>query len=217
MAVQSGIRTLCPQNFKKKFFTSQGFSLVEIMVVIVLMGLVTGTVLTRTAWKKNETKEFYKDLRHLSREIFLKARLKNSVYRMVFKISDLEGEENPSVLVYAEARIGEEFEKDEDKLLKSVNFPESVIYKNFLSDLKENEEESVEEVREGEGEEGEERKERFFYRYIYFLPQGYVSPVALQVEQNKRDFTFTIESLTGILKRIKGYVDLESIKEKENL
>jgi len=90
-----------------------------------------------------------------------------------------------------------------------------LVYKNFLSDLKENEEESVEEeleVKEGE----EKRRERFFYRYIYFLPQGYVSPVALQVNQKEQPFTFTIESLTGSLKRIKGHVDLEVVKREEN-
>ncbi len=218
-AQRHGIRTLCPQIFKR-FFISKGLSLLEILVVLLLMGLITGTILSRTAWKKNEVKEFHKDFRKLSREIFLKARLKNTLYRMVFKISDFEEEEPPSVVVYAESRAGKAFEKDENQLLKKLNFPEEIHYKNLLSKLKENEEESFEETLNeelNEEEKNQVRKLKFFYRYIYFLPQGFVSPVAIHVEQKKQPWTFTIEALTGKVKILKGYISLEEIEKANRL
>ena len=192
----------------------KGFTLVEMMVVMIILGLVASTVLSRTAWKKNETKEFHQEFKNLSQEIFLKARLKNTVYRMVFKILDESREEGPAVLVYAESRVGSQFEKDSDKLLKELKFPKTIKYEDFLSNLEENKEDpKAEEV--GEGEKKEEKS--FFYRYVYFFPQGYVSPSAVLVEQKNEAWTFTFESLTGKAKVIKGHVDLEKIAEKESL
>ena len=181
------------------------------MVVLILIGLVSGTVISQTDWKTNEVKQFHKDFGLLSRNTFLKARLKNTIYRVVFKIPERRENSGP-ISIKVELQSGQGFSKDEGKLTSSMEFPKGIEYKDFLSNREENSQDAMEEeTTDKEKETSFQTRPRFFYKYVYFLPQGFVSPVAIHVEQNGRPWTLTIEALTGKVQLLEGHRTLESL------
>ena len=174
---------------------NKGFTLVEIMIVLVIMGVIIAMGLGRVRKKENDIKKVAREFYVLGKEIRNQARLKSSTYRLMIKLdegaqsywvesaqgfqgrlSEKELEEMKNLK--DDEKPPQTFELDTSVLKKERPLPDGLFFKsveNLDSDP----------LTVGTGT-------------IYFFPNGFVEATALQITDRKKvTWTLIYQPLTG--------------------
>lgn len=187
------------QISKRDQKANQGFTLVEVMVVLGIIGMIIALGLSRVRKKENDIKKVARQFYVLGKEIRNRARLKNSTFRLMIKLdegaqeywvesaqgfqgklSDKEIEERQKEIerLDKDERPPEVFEKDTAILKKEKKLPEGLFFK------------SVENL--------DQNPMTIGTASIYFFPNGFVETTALQITDRKRvTWTLIYQPLTG--------------------
>ncbi len=174
---------------------NKGFTLIEIMIVLVIMGVIVAMGLGRVRKKENDIKKTAREFYILGKEIRNQARLKSATFRLVLNLD--EGEQTYWVesaqgfqgrlaekdleeiaKLDPEEKPKEVFEEDKSVLKKKKSLPEGLFFK------------SVENL------DGEPRTTGT--ATVYFFPNGFVETTALQITDRKKiTWTLIYQPLTG--------------------
>lgn len=200
-------------NQKSLLNRNNAFSLIEIIIVIMIIGGILSLSLSRMTFNKIDNRKVFRDIVLAVKEIRNRAKLYNTSYRLVFKIDDKESsfwvEKSTSPTLIDKEFIAKQKElkdnKDEDEippspfqvdtsyLKKEKELPEGYIVKQLES--------GPQDVVYTEG-----------LAYIHFFPQGMVEPVALQIQDPKKNiWTLVFNSLTGQADIIDGAKNLRDL------
>lgn len=174
---------------------NKGFTLIEVMIVLVIMGVIIAMGLGRVRKKENDIKKTAREFYVLGKEIRNQARLKNATFRLMIKLDegaqsywvesaqgfqgrlseeDLKDREKLS----PDDRPKEVFEKDSSVLKKERALPEGLFFK------------SVENL--------DQAPLTIGTATIYFFPNGFVETTALQITDRKKvTWTLIYQPLTG--------------------
>ncbi len=189
---------------------STGFSLVEIMIVIVIIGLFVSYGARRFSDRSNTVKTQVRRFSTMTKKLRNRARLDNKTYRLVFDLpiernkqqsywiestdkaalllNEEQREELEEVLEEKETESGEKFLPDpqgfaqDSSILKEApaTLPEGLFFESI-----ELMGDPVEKITDGRV-------------YIYFFPQGYVQGSAIHfTDRDTVNWTIIIEGLTG--------------------
>lgn len=183
---------------------SSGFSLMEIMVVLMIIGGLLVIALPRMNFSPTDGKKVFNEFSRTAKEVRNRARLYNSSYRLAFRL-DKDNQaywvEKSSQTTYIDkealekARQAEKdsFRKDEDKSAaptggfqpdSSVFKKEQTLPRGFRFVLVESG------SRENSYSDGT--------AYIHFFPQGFIEPAILQIEDPKKNiWSLFFNTLTG--------------------
>lgn len=188
----SRVMTLTKQNLRSQ----SGFTLIEIMIVLAILGAIIGLGLPRLKINNNNIKSIVRELSVLTKEVRNGARLKGKTFRLAFKLDPkkpmywVESAAGPAFAPSEEtlkntkssddkdAAAKSPFQKDESILKKEKTLPKPLIF-GLIDNGR------LEPFKEG-------------MAYIYFSPEGLVENAAIQITDGK-DLTWTliINPLTG--------------------
>lgn len=184
---------------------NNGFSLMEITVVILIIGGLLSIALPRMSIKKQDTKKVLRDISQSVKEIRNRAKLYNTSYRLAIKLDKDEQSywvEKSNTVTYIDKKALDlqremaksAFAKDkaDDQPSTPTGFQpdptffkkEQTLPKDFTFKL----------VESGS------RNDTFTdgIAYIHFFPQGFLEPSIIQVEDPKKNiWTIFFNSLTG--------------------
>jgi general secretion pathway protein H len=174
----------------------RGFTLLEVLVVLVLMGIVAGIAIPR--FKNLFEVELKSSMRRLAGTIkfcFNDAIIKQATIRLNFDISS--GTYTYSMLVTdPDSRIGE-FVDMPSPFTETEQLPQGVYFKDILTPR------SIQKMEDGE-------------TYIMFYPTGYAEKAVIHLaDAHGRVYTMLVRPLTGGVKIFEGYVDFAEFQQVE--
>lgn len=193
----------------------KGFSLIEIIIVIMIIGGVLSASLSRMSFKKVDNRTVFREIVIAVKEIRNRAKLYGTTYRLVFKISEksssfwVEKSTSPTLIdkefLARQRERGDKddkdaplspFQVDTTYLKKEKELPPGYIIKQLES--------GPQDAIFTEG-----------LAYIHFFPQGMVEPVGLQIEDPKKNiWTLVFNPLTGQADIIDGAKALRDINRQ---
>jgi general secretion pathway protein H len=182
---------------------ARGFTLIEIMVVLAIIGAIMVSIAPRLVDRKSKMKESVRKLATLTREIHNAARLYNSTYRIVIKMDEKKGhsysiESAPGNVTLLSSAQEEEMQKmissDQEKakskskhqfaedsriLKKPVELPNGFYFG---------------EIEYGNRSEGISEG----VAYIHFFPQGLTEEAVIHLTDRKTlNWTIALHPITG--------------------
>lgn len=186
-------------NSRPQALNQTGFSLIEIIVVIMIIGGILSLALSRVSFRKMDNRTVFREIVLTIKEIRNRAKLYNTTYRIVFKIDEkgssywVEKSNSPTL-------IDKEFLQQQRENKNSKDDPEAPqspfqVDTGYLKKQKElpsgytikSLESGPQDITTTEG-----------LAYIHVFPQGMVEPVALQIEDPKKNiWTLVFNTLTG--------------------
>lgn len=189
---------------------NRGFTLIEVMIVLALLAALITFAAPRVFRTQNNIKAVSRNFIVLSREVRNKARLSNSTYRIVLKITDEES------TYWVERASGprtidpEEAEREQEEDAENTAPPVFQIDKSLIKkekalpgDLRFA---SIETV-------NMDRPVTSGTAYIHFFPEGFVEAAAIQITNGKRlTWTLVFNPVTGqadIIEEAKSLKDLQ--------
>ncbi len=178
--------------------SKKGFSLLEILVVLTIIGAIIAIAVPRMLDKKSETRKVMRDFIVAGRDLKGRAKLGNLTYRMAFDLTEnqqswwVEKTSKPVLLDKAKIEIEQEDNSKSDEEKKPSDFQvDSSIFKKkqklpsgykFLHI-----ESGTLDMTVTDG-----------MAYIHFFPQGLIETSALQIEDPKKNvWTLVYNPLTG--------------------
>lgn len=187
-----------------------GFTLIEVMVVLGILGALIGLGLPRLNRNQNNIKKVMRELGVLGKEIRTQSRLKNMTHRLVFRLgkddaywveyasgpvpakslqnTNMSAEELKEATENSPFKKAEKFFKDEKKL------PVGMLVKSVESLT------NPEPITQG-------------YAYVYFTPEGLVEKSVIQIG-NKDTLTWSLiyNPLTGHADIVEKAVSLKDVE-----
>jgi general secretion pathway protein H len=203
---------------------SSGFTLIEVMVVLMIIAGVMVAVVGRLGGRNNESKAVLRGLINASKELHIRAKLKGATYRLVIDMKDGDrGEERQSFWIERsdkavlmskdeEEKNREEqgkLERDKEKPVESKGFTidtdmikkPHVLPKGMYF-------EQVELTRT-------ERPITTGKAYIHYLPQGLVDEAAIHLRgEHNVKWTISIHPLTGKAELSSSDLSLKQIRDQ---
>jgi len=173
--------------------SNRGFTLIEVMIVLALLAALIAFAAPRVFRTQNNIKAVSRNFIVLSREVRNKARLSNSTYRIVFKITDEESSywvERASGPRAIDPEEAEREEDDEDASPPAFQIDKSLTKKEKVlpGDLRFAAIETINmssPVTSGTA-------------YIHFFPEGFVEAAAVQITNGKSlTWTLVFNPVTG--------------------
>ncbi len=184
-----------------KFRWRAGFTLIEIMVVLAIIGAVMVTVAPRLVDKKSEMKQAVRQLAGLTREIHNAARLYNATFRLVLRLQ--EGKVHSYSVESASGNVTLLSEEQQEDLEDASSDAQQKEQKRngFSDDAR-----VLKEARQlpkglffGPVEYGN-RKEAIAsgVAYIHFFPQGLTDEAVIHLTDKKKlNWTIALHPITG--------------------
>lgn len=209
-AKTSRLKTL-KDNLKISTDSSKGFTLLELMIVVGILGSIMAFGLPRLKFNNTNIRKVTREFTVLTREVRTFARLKNMTYRIAFKLDPKE------TTYWVEAASGalliptEEQQKEIDEMSEDEK-PKSVFQKmdRPIKDTKKlpgglyvgSYESSNLELPITEG-----------MAYFYFTPEGLVERSAIQITNgDKLTWTLIFNPLTGHADIVEKAISLKDLK-----
>lgn len=161
---------------------SKGYTLIELSVIIILMGIILLFALPRLDNIGNAgLRAASRELAGAIQSLFDESILRKEPYRMVFDISE------SSYYI-----VGQEMDEEAsgwiDVTKRHVNLPEKVYIKDIVTQ------------QDGRITEGAVT--------VRFYPDGYVDKSVIHISNGKKDYTLVTIPLTGKVKVLEGYVEI---------
>ena len=204
------------KNGLRSIATELGFTLIEIMVVLAIIGGILVTIAPRLMDKKTQMKATVREFASTVREVHNAARLFNATYRIVIDINDEEGhgysvESAPGNVSLMsdeqekefaklteeqkkEAQAQNQFSPDERVLKKPVKLPRGLFF---------------EEVEFGNRSYALNSGKV----YIHFLPQGLTEEAVIHITDKKGlDWTIALHPITGQADLFDGKKTLKELR-----
>lgn len=208
-------QSVAKSNLSSRLRNARGFSLIEIIIVIMIIGGVLSASLSRMNFKKVDNRTVFREIVIAVKEIRNRAKLYNNTYRLVFKIDEKQSsfwveKSIATTLIDKEflAKQRERGDKEDDKappspfqvdttyLKKEKLLPPGYIVKQLES--------GPQDVVITEG-----------LAYIHFFPQGMIEPVGLQIQDPKKNiWTLVFNPLTGQADIIDGAKALRDLNRQ---
>ncbi|QDK37429.1 Tfp pilus assembly protein FimT/FimU [Bdellovibrio sp. NC01] len=193
----------------------KGFTLIEVMIVLALLGALIGYGAPRLFKKQTNIKTAVRHFIVLSREIRNKARLNNSTYRLVVQMDDKEQKywverANGPQAIDIEAQ---EKEREEGKNKDKKEDAPPPLFQIDKS-LTKKEQTLPEGLRFGQVETVNSKSAMTSgTAYIHFFPEGFVEAAAIQItDGNKLTWTLVFNPLTGqadIIEKAQSLKDIQ--------
>ncbi len=189
-----------------------GFTLVEIMVVLAIIGAMIAVAAPRLFKSETKLKPIARHLLVLGREIRHRARMTNSVMRLVIDFDPEKGAywvEKASGITKVDPTIDPNNIKDEDKEKKSPFELDTLLNKKkkmLPANLRFLQLESIHReapIKENLG-------------YIYFSPEGFVEASALQIADKSsppKVWTFIFNPVTGYIVLVEEARSLKDVAQ----
>ncbi|MCM2280629.1 MAG: type II secretion system GspH family protein [Bdellovibrionaceae bacterium] len=195
-----------------------GFTLIEVMVVMAIIGGILVVLAPRLVDKKSKMKDAVRELTTLTREIHNAARLFNSTYRLVVRMDDKKGhtytvESTPGNATVLSEEQEEELDKglstDQDKAQSKNEFSEDPRVLKKAVQLPSG-------FYIGEIEYGN-RSEPMTegVAYIHFFPQGLTEEAVIHLTDRKTlNWTIALHPITGRANLFERRVTLRELREQ---
>lgn len=196
-----------------------GFTLIEIMVVMAIIGGILVAVAPRLIDRKSKIKESVRELTTLTRDIHNAARLFNSTYRLVIRMDDKKGhaytvESAPGNITL----LSEEQEKELDKGLSSDKEKAAASATEFSEDPRVLKKPItlpagffIGEVEYG----NRSRPISEGIAYIHFFPQGLTEEAVIHLTDRKSlNWTIALHPITGRASLYDRRVTLKELREQ---
>ncbi|AZZ37128.1 prepilin-type cleavage/methylation domain-containing protein [Bdellovibrio sp. qaytius] len=201
---------------KSNLKNNRGFSLIEIIIVIMIIGGVLAASLSRMSFKKVDNRTVFRGIVIAVKEVRNRAKLYGTTYRLAFKIDEksssywLEKSVSPTLIdkefLAKQRERGDK--KDDDKA------PPSPFQVDSSYSKKEKQLESGYTIKQLESG----PQDAVFTEgtaYIHFFPTGMVEPVALQIQDPKKNiWTLVFNPLTGQADIIDGAKSLKDLSRQ---
>lgn len=201
---------------------SKGFTLIEMMIVLAIIGAVVVMAMPYMNNRNSKTKAFLRQMTVLSREVHTRAKLHGAVYRIVIDMKDPIGSDKGPQTYWVERANGRAILKpnEEELELKRANESREEDRKDprgFSIDASLNKEpkqlpnglkfDRVELTRlEKPITEGK--------AYVHYLPEGLTDEANIHIKGDKNQaWTITIHPLTGKAELISKSVSLQDLKQ----
>lgn len=202
---------------KKTIIVSKkGFSLVEIMIVLMIIGSILGIALPRLLNKPQKTSQTFKVITQKFKEVRNRAKFYGTSYRFAFRLT--EGQQaywvekssqvyliDKKALEAIREKEKSQFRAEEDTKSPTDFQPDNTIFKNEQKlpegfTFKSIESASLDSIfTDGTA-------------YIHFFPQGYIEPSAIQILDPKKNiWTLVFNPITGQADIIEGEKSLKDI------
>ncbi|MBT4760621.1 MAG: type II secretion system protein [Bdellovibrionaceae bacterium] len=197
-------------------------TLIEIMVVLVILGGLTGAMLSRLKKGGKSNRSFLMQMGNLSKKVRSTSQLTNTTFRMVIDFGD-PNDKNSAHQYWVESstKPGINFSSDDTldpeelklKLKEEKDFPPPKFQRNSrvlpvpiqLPAILEFEDVEIK---------SEERPVTSGRAYIYFLPQGLVDETLIHFKtHNKKQWTLAIHPLTGHISITGGYISMKDTEQ----
>ncbi len=189
---------------------SKGFTLVEMMVMLAILGAMAAMIVPRMGSRNNKVKSVVRNLSVVGKQLQNNARLYNKTYRIVFELPEDEPhsfyvESAPGVQLISKNIEEDEDDKDDDDTQNTPTFTiDKKIMKNKITLPNPLYFERIE-LSQGEIEEG--------IAYVHFFPQGLVEEVAIHISNGDNlNWTVTYNTLVGKGQIISSHVSLKDIR-----
>ena len=180
--------------------TTRGFSLLEIVIVLSIIGAIMAVALPRLMDKKQDTRKVFRDFAIAGKDLRNRAKLGGITYRLAFRLDkDHQSwwvEKSSRLILIDKKKIEEAREKeksafrDKEKTASDFQADTSIFKKEqvlpagfkFLQI-----ESGTLETISTEG-----------LAYVHFFPQGMIEPSAIQIQDAKKNvWTLVFNSMTG--------------------
>ncbi len=201
----------------------KGFTLIELMVVLVIMGAVIALSMPYMNNRNSQTKRFLREFTVLTRELHTRAKLNGAVYRLVIDLEGLDPNIPRAQLMWVEKANGATVMKPNEEEValeraKETDPEKKADPKGFEVDksiLKQPRElppgmkfDKVELARaKNPVTQGK--------AFIHFMPQGLVDEAAVHIKGEKtQEWTISIHPLTGKSEVISKPISLQEIKSQ---
>lgn len=182
---------------------NRGFSLLEIVVVILIIGGILSIAAPKMSFNKVDTKKVIRDITHTVKEVRNRAKLYGTTYRLAFRM-DQDNQaywvEKSTTITFidkdalekARNEAKDSFRKDEENKTPSPFQPDTTFFKkeqklpkNYIFKLVES---GTQDVSYSEG-----------IAYIHFFPQGFIESSLIQIEDPKKNiWSVTFNPITGV-------------------
>ena len=211
-------KTLALKSYNFSTRTSKGFTLMEVMIVLAIMGAMVALVIPRIGNRNNEIKAEVRKLSTLTRQIRSLAKLQNATYRLVLDlgVEGSDGEHSYWVeRASKEVLLSEDREENYIKSLEGKEEEETVndpsgfqLDKRLLKGPKELPSDMIFESVEISGYEKALQGGKIF---IHFFPSGRVEEAAIHLKLDEFQWTLAIHPLTGKTDIASQFVSLKDI------
>ncbi|NCN95670.1 MAG: type II secretion system protein [Bdellovibrionales bacterium] len=201
--------------------SSQGFTLIEIMIVLAILGFALTMGIGRLTNRSGELRAVLRKTTVLSRELHTRAKLNGVTYRMVIDLG--EGGPNSTQSIYVEKGSGASVIKDSEKEaedLKNLSEEEKkALTKDFTVDshILKNPLQIPKDVYISEVEINRVEKPMTQGKaYIHYLSQGLVEEAAIHIlrPESNQKWTISIHPLTGRAEVLSPSMRLEEMKNQ---
>lgn len=188
-------------TYRVKNSLDQGFTLIEVMIVVVILGGIAVLGLSQFSKNNTQIKSTVRKISVLTKELHNAARMSNRTYRLVFQMDAESGyavwvESAPKGIILGADAFNEEVKKDKDKnkdeksppppfsadtsvLRGPIKLPSNIIIKDIEFS-------------------GQEKQFSSGKSYIYFMPEGLTQEAAIHLTDKKDlNWTIVINPITG--------------------
>jgi general secretion pathway protein H len=183
---------------------NRGFSLLEIVVVILIIGGILSIAVPKMSFNKVDTKKVIREITHTVKEVRNRAKLYGTTYRLAFRM-DQDNQaywvEKSTTVTYIDKAALEKarndskdnFRNEDDENKAPSPFqPDTTFFKkeqklprDYIFKLVES---GAQDVTYSEG-----------LAYIHFFPQGFIESSLIQIEDPKKNiWSITFNPITGI-------------------
>ena len=211
---------MAEQNLQKTFHlkTSKGFTLIEVMIVLVILASVLGAAISKMNNPNQTAMSTIRNFNQIFKEIQFASKLQNTTYRMVIDMGFPGKEDNTQsywIEIATKKGIQLSGESVEDRLKQDPdNKDMKADFEMHTKIIKEKQTlPSIVIFDEVElpGDKASIKEEK---AYIYFLPQGLVTSAAIHINILEKKKTVTVNPLTGKGTVLNSYVSLKDIMDR---
>ena len=211
-----------PSFSRRQSVVRAGFTLIEVMIVLVIVGGMTGMVISRMGGRRDELRAALRNLTVVIKTLHEDARLRSKTYRLVIKMGgkqssySIESTTSDVVLKTAEEKEAlEKKKKDKGKEAskefsdgfsedKSIMKKEKPLPKDFFFNSLE--QADMKQVQtEGAG-------------YIYFFPQGLTQESVIEItdKEKKMEWSIYVSPLSGEARLYSKFIKLSEVSPNEH-